>query len=217
MAWITTPYDPITPFMNAVEECLCTELVRAGRPVVSCGQYAGDQPAPADDCACTDTILVEDPNGGGTVEMEAWGQARVRLEYLPGQSYNRRSARQLGTPGGLGCETGTPWIFVVSMEVHRCISTPADNGRPPTVQQQRADALEWYADVAVLRRVFDCCPVIVGAELDRAEPLGPEGGCLGAVLRFWIEFPLDQPPEPDPPPDLPPGMGFGPRPVVDWR
>lgn len=207
MAWLTAVHNPITPFMRQLTDCVCRGFATAGRPVCVCSRYAGDGPAPADDCTCQCTVLVEDPGGGGTVQLAGQGQAWVRWQEMAGQSYNRRSARTLGNRTGWGaCETEQPWYLIVEYGVYRCVSTPSDSGRPPSEQQQTADAEAADQDLAILRHIFDCCPVLAerapDRQLDRAEPVGPEGGCFGVRLSFWTEL-IEPSPESDP------DLGFG--------
>lgn len=214
--WWTAPFDPLTEFMSQLRECLCGELARAGRPVCDCAEYAGDEPAPADNCACSCTVIVTGPDGSER-EIAGQGQAWVRLEEMPGQSYNRRSARTLGQPGAFdGCATLHPRNVIVELGVYRCISTPANDGTPPSEAQRTADARSYYADLNVLWRVFECCPVLMAEEMhpqaDTAGPIGPDGGCFGTRMRFWLELPAEGPPNPDPGPEPEPAMGFAPHP-----
>lgn len=200
LLWLSDVYDPLTPFMDDLWTCVCRTFALAGRAVCHCHQYGGDSPPPADDCACKCLITVVDPDTGNEVEMRASGQAWVRLVQVAGESYNRRSSGAAGGSRGWGaCVTDTPFRVIVEVGVYRCVAVPQDNGQPPTVEERTADARQLHADVAVLWRIRQCCPVLVGAELDRIEPMGPAGGCAGASMRLWLELddPATMPPDPD--------------------
>lgn len=94
-----------------------------------------------------------------------------------------------------------PFRVIVEVGVYRCVSVPDDQGRPPTAEERIADARSLHRDVAVLWRIFQCCEVLQrqaeSPELDRIEPLGPAGGCVGVAMRLWLELAS---PEPDPDP-----------------
>lgn len=200
LLWLTDLFDPLTGFMDAFHECVCREFALAGRPVCDCAQYGGESPPPADDCACDCLVTVVHPDSGDEVEMRARGQAWVRLVQVPGESYNRRSSSSAGTSSGWGgCVSGQPFRVIVEAGVYRCVSTPADDGQPPGEQQRTSDARELHRDVAVLWRIWECCEVLrtygSSPELDRIEPLGPSGGCVGATMRLWLSIDT---PEPEP-------------------
>lgn len=203
MVWLTNVYDPVTPFMDGLHDCVCREFALAGRAVCHCAQYAGDSPPPFDDCACDCSVTVVDPETGQEVQTSGRGQAWTRLVEVPGESYNRRLASTSGSATGWGaCVTEQPFRLIFEVGVARCISVPDNQGYPPSEQDQIRDARELHRDIAVLWRIFECCEVMrrhgASPELDRIEPLGPAGGCVGATMRIWLELPSPEPEQPEP-------------------
>jgi hypothetical protein len=88
-------------------------------------------------------------------------------------------------PALLNCPT--PYEAAdLTVTVLRCAPMPDGSGAAPSCDRLHAAAGDWWADVAALRAALACClpqlvddQVVLGFVLRPAQPVGPQGGCIG--------------------------------------
>lgn len=160
---MTTPIPDrrFVPVLQALVACACAQLAMAPRgPVCHCCVVWGDQPPPADVCACE--CVVDDVPGSG----QAW----TRLV------------------SATASRCGVEWGVEIEIGVLRCVTVPDDmTGMVPCVSAE-ADAVAMAADMQALIRAARCCPTVTPRVVS-AHPVGPSGGCAGSVIRVVADIP----------------------------
>jgi len=158
---VELPAPTIMPYLAALSECLCTQLSEtgAGEPCW-CGVVPGFLVSLeyCDNCA-------ENPCGMG------WVRAAGVFPYdtFPISTLDANCAK--------------PLAWQIEVGAVRCMPIPAD-GEILKPEQMIEVALNQAADTEAMYRALMCCDA-PQMTVERYQPIGPEGGCVGG---FWIAY-----------------------------
>jgi len=181
-----TPNRLLFPVLNALRECLRSQLVNVGNPVCHLPVIWGEAPLPAQRCDCD---CGSGRNGEGWVRV-------TRVEQtprLPGRGSGRRNT------GGSRywpdvCSGGVRvWDTQIEMGVWRCAPTLDDvTGAPPSDEEHDAHTQLTLNDLAALARTWACCTWLQDREyphqVETITPSGPSGGCSGVIAAGRVEI-----------------------------
>lgn len=152
----------ITPYLVALEECVCTMLTEQGAgPLCSCGVYPGGIPAfdGCDDC------------GNGVCGM---GYVRIATAFpydiFPNPTLDPNCRREIA--------------WQVEIGALRCMPTAHDG----YALDQETLAEVWVGqmlDAQAIANAVMCCDLPV-VSLGAYVPVGPDGGCVGGFWTAWI-------------------------------
>lgn len=108
-----------------------------------------------------------------------------------GQLWVRLVNMQPGAPAQPGQPCGVVlWNVTFGMGVLRCASPLYDDGRAPDASALTADNLQMTADSAALQQAIQCAiaPAVERLTLNRWDPQGPQGGCVGGEWLFTVKL-----------------------------
>lgn len=152
--------------VEALAECLCTEVSKNGPALCFCGVVAGETVA-------LDRI--------GECDDEHNGMAWVRLTTAyPSQTIGRVDTTIRNCAGGIGFE-----VEIGVMRLAPSYGTDLEHLDPPTEAEELAAARIATDDMIALFRAVQCClgdDYIAGAYL----PVGPQGGVVGGRLTVML-------------------------------
>ena len=158
------------PTASALRDCLRAEAVEAiAGPVASAVvRYGAPGLATMDGCDC------DGPDGNGT--------AFVRVSTVTAADLTGRSTRNAG---GLvrAQRCGRAWTITYELGIMRCYPTTQD-GSPLPPADVDMQAQRFLSDQAAIMRTINCCSYLdkhAGVEFVGVNPIGPSGGCAGAV------------------------------------
>jgi hypothetical protein len=160
--------EKITQLAQSLLDCVTARLIADGSPVCESCVVAGDRTPPMDGCDCTCDA--------------GQGRAWIRVVDVEFQGYSDyRSANSQVEK----CPTGA-WNIHFETGVYRCIRDTLDGN----CDDKLADAQAMHADMASLINGIACCPEVETARWspEKAEALGPAGGCAGAIYTFLIQI-----------------------------
>lgn len=144
--------------LEAIADCLCTQIVADGRPPVC---YCGVVPG---------ALAVADRIGEcGTICGMAW----VRLDQM-------YPATTVGLPSPEPGNCSKALALDIEVGILRCFATdPTDDDLVQSTEDQLADA-------ETLIRAVSCCPAIPQMDMVLAPytPMGPDGGTVGGVVML---------------------------------
>lgn len=163
----------LLPVITELASCLCTELEAAGFTMCFCGLMPGGE-VPLDYC-------------GGECDTEGCGgQAWVRVVSV-------FASIEFPIPTDFArCGTGR----VATLEIGHamCAPSPADDGTPPSVQQQYDATFRQMASMDAMWRTIACCFAEYMEKRDRSYVVGEYtaipagGGCLAATWSLTVEL-----------------------------
>jgi len=147
--------------LERLAECLCAQIIEDALPnVCFCGVVGGEQ-----------TVL----DYAGQDCGDRCGMAWVRLITM-------YPSVTLGEPSIEADNCGKLLGFDVEVGIVRCVSTPDEDGNPPTAAEVLADAELQVADALTMRRAILCCVTTSkDIRLGVYTPVGPSGGLGGGM------------------------------------
>jgi hypothetical protein len=156
--------DPvIAPMLIKLKDCMCEYLSNPattplGGGLCECCLVWSDRVfTDGCDCECTDGSR---------------GRAYVRFVSARG--------RESQTRGAPGCPSGLE--VTIELGIIRCY-TPTEG--VPDCEVLEAEALVALADLHALRRIVSCCNALPKRyTMDLAQPVGPQGGCIGGTMQL---------------------------------
>lgn len=88
----------------------------------------------------------------------------------------------------------TTWAAEFELGIIRCACNPDDDGVLPGCDCELDRTQKALSDAAAIRRVLDCCFVDLDIYHVPGEylPVGPAGGCVGAIQGVIVNVPADQ-------------------------
>lgn len=159
--------DPaVERFIGSLMECVCATLAAAGKAVCCCQWRRAERTLMPDACSC------QCPDGQGV----AWVRIAER-RFDPLQQTRARSFS-----GGV-CAVGVRQTLVMEAGVARCWPEGREGIDCDTMSNAAAEGA-W--DEQLLLQAVLCCEPLkpFGIVPVRARTLGPQGGCVAAVIEF---------------------------------
>lgn len=80
------------------------------------------------------------------------------------------------------------WAATIGVGILRCASVVDDNGEAPTAAALTREALQMTADMATIEQALrhEMVPALSYLKVQRWEPLGPSGGCVGGEWQIIV-------------------------------
>jgi len=150
--------SPVFGAMIALQQCLCETIEARGLPSV---------------CFCGVV-----PGSTAVFDYSDEGQAWVRLStavpslVFPAQDQSLRSC-------------SAPLAYQFEVGIVRCAPMLADDGSPPSLEEQFEATRLQMADMDAIRYAIECCLPHASKVLGTYTPYGPQGGALGG---WWTVF-----------------------------
>lgn len=91
------------------------------------------------------------------------------------------------TAGGQPCGP-LMWRATIGVGVLRCAAVVNESGDAPAAAVLSTEALRTLMDMAELSEALQCCfaPQVDRLAMQRWDPLGPDGGCVGGEWTFTV-------------------------------
>lgn len=153
------PDTAIAPILLKLRECMCHYLTDPattplGGPLCMCCLVWSDTVfTDGCDCECSDGSR---------------GRAYIRFVEATGASQERDPC-----PSGM--------LVTIELGIIRCYDPTIE---VPPCETTETEALVGLADLYALRRIVSCCAALPKRyTMGNAQPVGPQGGCIGATMQ----------------------------------